>query len=146
MKWLQRHRFNHRPAPPKATMGTQKFDANSGQIYNETTIAIQLGDDRGWDRTGRVVVGPSYRGIEEYEVYLNNWRENKAERDLGEYKNYLDGVKNSKIRGGRGSRSLQDGAIECILQNISDITLEGIECLPVHIVRRVWHAVNKRYV
>jgi len=146
MKWLQRPYHRYQPAPPKTPVRTQKFDENSGQIYNETTVAIRSGDDRGWDRTGRVVVGPSYRDTGDYEVYLRNWRANKDTGDIDDYRNYMDSVKNSKVRGLRGARSLQDAAIECILQNISDITLEGIECLPVQIVRRVWHAVNKRQV
>lgn len=49
-------------------------------------------------------------------------------------------------KGPPGSRSLQEASIECILQNIQHITLEGIECLPEHIVRRVWDAVSKRSV
>jgi len=144
MKWLQKQRHSYRPAPPPTPIRTQKFDENSGQIYNEITVAIRTRDDRGWDRTGRVVVGPSYRDIEDYDVYLKSRQENKDTGDLGHYRNYLDSVKNSKVRGLRGSRSLQDAAIECILQNISDITLNGIECLPVQVVRRVWHAVNER--
>ncbi|KAH8661435.1 hypothetical protein BGZ60DRAFT_381263 [Tricladium varicosporioides] len=53
-------------------------------------------------------------------------------------------MKNSRVRGFRGSRSLQDTAIECILNNISDVTFEGMQCLPDQMVRRIWHAVNKR--
>jgi len=49
-------------------------------------------------------------------------------------------------RGFLGSRSLQDAAIECILQNITDITLEAIERLPIHVVQRIWDEAKKRLV
>jgi hypothetical protein len=123
----------------------QKFDESTGQVYSETTAAIQSSDDQGWDRISRVVRGPSYRDDQLYEEYVKNWDKSKAPENLGEYQRYLDGVKNSKVRGLKGARSLQDAAIECLLQNISEITLEAIECLPNQIVRQLWHAINQRW-
>ena len=144
MKWLQRQYHSYRPSPPKKTIDTQKFDENTGQIYNETTVAIRTDHDRGWDRASRVVLGPSFRDTADSDGYLRNWRAVEDSRDLKDYRNHLDSIKSSKVRGLRGTRSLQDAAIECILQNISDITSEGIRCLPVHIVRQLWHTVNMR--
>lgn len=122
----------------------QKFDESTGQIYSEIIAPIQSSDDQGWHYRSRIVVGPSYRDNHLYEKYLRKWGKTQHPATLGEYQRYLDGFKNSQAIGSRGARSLQDAAIECILQNISDITLEGIACLPIHIVRRLWHAVNQR--
>jgi hypothetical protein len=89
------------------------------------------------------VVGPDY--LDEYDQYLEEARKRqKGKEDLCDFQEYLDGLKNSRVRGFEGARSLEDVAIEVLLQNIADITLEGIECLPQPIVRRIWHAVNKR--
>jgi hypothetical protein len=51
-----------------------------------------------------------------------------------------------KEKGIRGARSLQDAAIECLLHNISDITFESIECLPVAVLQRVWDIIKTRLV
>jgi len=132
---------NSRSEPQPRRSGNQRFDETTGQIYTEVTTAIRSSDDRDWDRNSRLVAGPAYRSIEDCEENAKSW---KQPGDLDEYHAYMDNVKNSKVRGLKGSRSLLDAAIECILQNISDITLEGIECLPLQIVRQLWHAVNKR--
>ncbi|KAG9241005.1 hypothetical protein BJ878DRAFT_522917 [Calycina marina] len=143
MKWLRKQNYDYRPELSRTSTGTH-FDKESGQMYNETTMTIQKRSDRGWDRCGKLVVGPSYRAIEDYGVYLKKRQSRKDAGDLGQYRHYMDSVKNCKVRSQVGARSLQDAAIECILKNVADITLEGIECLPVQIVRRVWHAVNRR--
>jgi hypothetical protein len=81
---------------------------------------------------------------QEYDEYVT--RMGGGREDSDEEQKPLHGLKNPRTRGFKGARSLQNAAIECILQNISDITLEGIECLPISIVRRLWDAINKRSV
>ena len=83
-----------------------------------------------------------YRDDQDYDDYIESLDEES--RDLETRQKRLDGLKNARVRGLKGARSLQDAAIECVLQNISDITLEGIECLPLPIVRRIWLAVTRR--
>ena len=121
-----------------------KYDESTGQVYLETTAAIRTSDDRDWARDSRMVKGADYRDDQEYEEYVRS--PGGERKDLENYQKRLDRLKDSRIKGSKGARSLQDAAIECILENISDITLEGIECLPISIVRRIWHAVNKRLV
>ena len=87
--------------------------------------------------------GANYLDEEEYGGYMR--RLGSGRENLERHQNRLDELKNSSIRGVKGSRSLQLAAIECILENISDVTLDGIECLPTSIVRRIWHAVITRY-
>ena len=119
-----------------------KFDESTGQIYLETTAAIRTSDDLSWARECRLVKTADYRDDLDYDDYVERLEEGRA--DLERYQIRLDGLKNARLRGFKGARSLQDAAIECVLQNISDITLEGIECLPLPIVRRIWLAVNRR--
>ena len=120
-----------------------KFDESTGQIYLETIAAIQTSDDLSWARDCRLVKPAEYRNDQDYYDYVERLEEGA---DLERYQMRLDGLKNARVRGFKGARSLQDTAIECVLQNISDITLEGIECLPLPIVRRIWLAVNRRSV
>jgi len=147
MKWLAprrslgiKRRSESRYGMP---LGNHKFDELTGQIYTETTTAIQSSDDSNWTRKCRVVLGPTLRDSEDYAEQVKSWG---SSDDLSEHQKHLDNVKNSKVNGRKGARSLQDATIECIIQNISDITLEGINCLPIQIVRRIWHAVNQRLV
>lgn len=43
-----------------------------------------------------------------------------------------------------GARSLQDHAIECVLKNVTQITREGIACLPVEVVSQIWERICER--
>ena len=45
---------------------------------------------------------------------------------------------------GRGARSLRDCTVQCILENISDVTYEVIACIPSTLIRQLWYVVNKR--
>lgn len=122
-------------------MGWTKYDESTGQVYSETTATIPTWDDRDWARDSQIVKGARYRNDEEYNEYV---RLRNGTEGLQKYQQRLDGLRNSRIRGIEGARSLQDAAIECVLENISDITIEGIECLPNSILRRLWHAVTTR--
>jgi hypothetical protein len=147
MNWLQTRRRllltrNRSAASTQKqgyTLGSHhKYDESTGQVYTESTVSIQNSDDQFWTRQTRVVVGPDYRDSDDG----TNLRQ--AGSSLAAYQDYLDEVKNTRVRGRKGARSLQDCAVDCILNNISDVTYEGIACLPDTLVRRIWHAVNKR--
>lgn len=117
----------------------EAYDKTTGQVYLEHTVALQTSDDRNWARDCRPVEGPDF-----WEAHVR--ASNAGSKVQEEYQKRLDGLKNSNVISSRGARSLQDAAIECVLENLSDITLEGIECLPIPIVQRIWRAVNKRLV
>lgn len=158
MKWLQLHskrrlllkkRNGTIKRPESLLTRDHKFDESTGQVFKETTAAIQgMNDpnDRDWTQRTRVVIGPDYLDSEDYDELLHIWEPGESEASLDGFHDYMDGMKNSRVRGFRGARSLQDTAIECILNNISDVTFEGMQCLPDQMVRRIWHAVNKRSV
>ena len=129
--------------PDTTPSAHQKFDETTGQVYTETTAAIQTTTDLDWTRQTILAFGPDWRDQEELAI-LDSWKSGQSEEDLGGYQRYSDNVRNSRIIGFRGARPLQDVAVETILQNIADITLEGIGCLPIPLVRRIWNAVNKR--
>ncbi|KAG4436627.1 hypothetical protein IFR05_007885 [Cadophora sp. M221] len=46
----------------------------------------------------------------------------------------------------KGVRSLQNAAIETIIENMMDLTFEGVDCLPRKMVLRIWDLANERYV
>ncbi|KAK0101547.1 hypothetical protein ONS95_006714 [Cadophora gregata] len=46
----------------------------------------------------------------------------------------------------KGTRSLVDAAIETILENLVDVTFEGVDCLPKKLVLRIWILASERYV
>lgn len=121
----------------------QRFDEATGQVYTETTAPIQTSNDLEWTRQTVVAIRPEWIDLKHVQS-LESLKEEQFEEDLGSYRRDLDNVRNSRIRGFKGARQLQDVAVECILQNINDVTFEGLEFLPIQLVRRIWHAVNKR--
>jgi hypothetical protein len=154
MNWLQsrrklllgRNRYNLSMKKQDYTVNSHhKFDESTGQVYTENTLSIQNSDDQYWARQTKVVIGPEYRDSEDNVSFSEASGESRdSEASLGAYHDYLNELKNTRIRGLKGARSLQDCAVDCILENISDVTFEGIACLPITLVRRIWHAVNKR--
>ncbi|PVH76033.1 hypothetical protein DL98DRAFT_518262 [Cadophora sp. DSE1049] len=46
----------------------------------------------------------------------------------------------------KGTRSLVDSAIETILENLIDLTFEGVDCLPKKLVLRIWILASERYI
>lgn len=154
MKWLQSKRrlgllFLQNKSGPKKQQTVpglgdhHKYDDSTGQVYSESTTAIQASDDSNWTSQTRLVVGPEYRDDGDAHSFVSTTDENES--NIGAYHHHIDGLKNTRIRGLKGPRSLQDSAIECIIQNISDVTLEGISCLPPSLVRQLWHAISRRY-
>ena len=150
MKWLvskRKQSLKQRNLRPKTeTVHNQKFDEATGQIYTEKTASIQSSDDRDWPWQTPMVAMSDIRDSVDYYEYLKAWEMGRSVENLGGYQSYLDALKNFRVIGFKGARTLQNSAIECILKNIEDITFEVIECLPRHIVRRVWRAVNQRSV
>ena len=55
-------------------------------------------------------------------------------------------MKAHRLRPSKGSRSLRDTAIQCVLRNISDVTQEVISHLPNSIVQLLWNELDTRYV
>lgn len=149
MRWLLPKRGSSlrlRPEPRLDKWADQRFDKSTGQIYTETICSIQTTNDREWTRRCCVVDEVSHGGSELYTQSLSSWQRAGAAEDGRGHQKSLDETKNSRVKSTKGARALRDFAIECILQNISDVTCEGIECLPTHIVRQLWYAINKRSV
>ncbi|KAH7395674.1 hypothetical protein BKA64DRAFT_64684 [Cadophora sp. MPI-SDFR-AT-0126] len=51
-----------------------------------------------------------------------------------------------QLRSQNGTRSLVNSAVETILENLTDLTFEGIDCLPKRLVLRIWILASERYV
>jgi len=122
-------------------MKQQKYDANSGQVYNESTKSI--GQARDWDAYWENRVYNAIRKPAQGAGYLTEYKECVSPYS----KSWSDG--NARLHNGRtvrGTLSLQELAIEKIVDHISDMTLEVIKALPVLYVRRIWEELNKRYV
>jgi hypothetical protein len=105
-----------------------KYDDTTGQVFEETIAVFEVSGDLLWAQTHRKEL--KHQEFESAE--LEQW-----------------GTSFSECFGGRvvrGARSLQDAAVECVLQNISDVTLEGIECLPIQLVKRIWDQLHRRSV
>lgn len=102
---------------------TSKFDKSTGQVYTETTAAIQCSDDRNWTQ-------------EKYsQAYITD--EFGLANHLWEFRRDATASRKGK------SRTLKDIAIQCIVRNISDATLELINCLPSELRRQVWDALKE---
>lgn len=143
MKFLYRRNKLRIPPPvehhAQSSWETFKFDEITGQVYSERTAAIQISDDGNWTQWHNIVALPAFDGTPRCDG-------GKRVSDLRHYEELSDDMRTQKGRSRNGARSLQHSAIESILQNISSVTLEGIEYLPVHLARRIWHAVNKKFV
>jgi hypothetical protein len=90
----------------------QKFDGSTGQIYIETTVRIQKGDDQAWAS------------------------------DNSEGKSFM---RHSSTTTYPSTRSLQEVAIQSVVENIADITLDVVEGLPARLLILIWEAVCARY-
>jgi len=101
-----------------------KFDEATGLMYTEKTAIVQASDDRNWNRLTRVDL-------------LQN------EKDMLGY-TAPPGTTNQEPQS--GARSLQQMTIETILGNINDVTIEGLQYLPVQLVQQIWVEINKRSV
>jgi hypothetical protein len=99
-----------------------------GQVYTETTAAIQCTDDSDWAQWHyhQVTAGSTATADNNQELQIN--------------------VSSSMVNPRVGTRSLQDCAIRCLLRHISDLTVEIIKSLPVSVRYRVWDAVTQRLV
>jgi hypothetical protein len=118
MEWLLPNRRTSSTSNWRSDAITN-FDKFTGQVYIETTAPIQSSGDQGWP-----------------------WRRPAAVRDFSRSK------RSQELQGGcfRGAKSLQDAAIECVMENISGLTLEAVECLPTKIVRRLLREIDSRLV
>lgn len=96
-----------------------------------------LGDHHKFDDTTGQVYTETTASIQSADD--QNWTRRTLAAEL------QDCLKSPK-RGSMGARSLQTAAFDTVLQYISDVTLEALECLPIQVVRRLWRAVNKRSV
>jgi hypothetical protein len=104
---------------------SSKFDKSTGQVYTETTAAIQCSDDRNWTQNG-------------YEQFsLMN------ELKLGSYVHNIRSCAKAKAGNEREIRSLKDIAMQCLVKNISDVTLELIRSIPSKLRLQVWEAVKE---
>jgi hypothetical protein len=119
-----------------------KFDETTGQIYTEETASILSADDQNWTRQSHVE--SDYRDY--YRGYADEWTSPFRSEESREIQHgHVGEVKISRV-GLRGAGPLQDHAIDCIVQNISAITLELVQFLPTSLLLRIWHAVVERSV
>ena len=95
-----------------------KFDKSTGQVYTETTSAIQCSDDRNWTQ------------------------EKYHQHDIARMFGVDYYPRDASVSTQGGTRTLKDIAIQCLVQNISDVTLELISSLPLLLRREVWGAVK----
>lgn len=119
-----------------------KFDQSTGQVYLETTASFPISDHRDWDRDSRIVGDADYEDNEGIDAYIERLAAGKKHAD--KYWGCLSELEESRNRGSKGARSLQESTIEYVLKNVSDITIEGIERLPHPIVQRLWDAITMR--
>lgn len=72
-----------------------------------------------------------------------NWAYTR--RELVTFKKVLtETVTRGQDRGIGGVSSLQKSSLECVAWNIDEVTLEGLECLPSHILQQLWDILNAR--
>ncbi|KAI1003199.1 hypothetical protein K3495_g5007 [Podosphaera aphanis] len=96
-----------------------RFDKTTGQVYTETTVPVQGGDDMPWE----------YRAIKLSSITNNSLT-----------KKHKQNSKESCY----GTQSLLLTAVETILANVSDLTLQLLELLPLSTVELLWNMLIKR--
>lgn len=140
---LPRPKSSFGPRAAANRWANHRYHESTGQVYIETIAHIQTSDDRDWAKKTKLFAGPSFQERQEYAQYVRSWLE--GENFHGTYyEKLLDELKNPNPGKRKGSRALEDHAIECILSKIADITLEMIQRLPPHLVHRLWYTINKR--
>src|ERR1700722_8019832 len=92
--------------------------------------------DSNWTKTIRVAIAPSYLDD------CINLSSGPAE---AVFKSYMKYVEEQRLpRGPKGSRSLQDVALEVLLRKLSDV--DNLDNFPKHLAKRLWNGLNKRCV
>jgi hypothetical protein len=104
---------------------SSKFDKSTGQVYTETTAAIQCSDDRNWTQNG----------YEQFSLM--------DELELGNYVYNIRSCATAKADNEGEIRSLKDVAMRCLVKNISDATPELIRSIPSKLRLQVWEAVKE---
>lgn len=100
---------------------------------NVRRLLRPTGDSR-WTSTTQVAYGPEFvKGSE------RQWQQ-----EVNEYARSVESARSCRRAGVDGTRTLRDTAIECTLRNIHRISLEAADCLPIFLVRNLWHEINKR--
>jgi hypothetical protein len=111
---------------------SHKFDQASGLQYTETTVGLQAENDQDWpyrtDISGRIA-------------------EEARNRSFLRCYHPLDGLIGygmTRANPQKGPRSLQETVIEYLVENISQVRLDGIGFLPVPLVEKLWNALHQR--
>jgi hypothetical protein len=100
-----------------------KFDEATGQVYTEIQVPIPSSSDGDWTRQLRVVT-------EKHEQHHVGYQP-LHEPDPGPFK---------------GARSLQDQAMDTILDNVANISAEYLTMLPFPLLDWLWFELNRRSV
>ncbi|KAE8450068.1 hypothetical protein EG329_007208 [Mollisiaceae sp. DMI_Dod_QoI] len=128
-----------------------KFDEQTGQVYTEITISVPKAEDRDWPHQLRPV-----RDLADYELPPESddivgraTRARDVIRVLERSNHVLEQTRLALLASVRapgeiGARSLVGVAIETILRNIADLTVDVLETLPIQLTRRVWEEIKKR--
>lgn len=117
-----------------------KFDEETGQVYSETTASIPTSHDRNWFRLPPTAIAKA--DFRDERDYSRGFR-SELSMNCGDN---LKKPKPKRPRSAKAVRSLQETAIECVIQNISNVTFEAIEYLPNQLVQRIWNEANRRSV
>jgi hypothetical protein len=117
-----------------------KFDEGTGQVYSETTASIPTSNDRNWFRLPPTAIAEAdFRDERDYGMGFQP----ELSMNCGDS---LKKPRAKRSRRAKAVRSLQETAIECVIQNISNVTFEAIEYLPNQLIQQIWHEANRRSV
>jgi hypothetical protein len=117
-----------------------KFDEETGQVYSETTASIPSSHDRNWFQ-----LPPTTTAKVDFRDERDYGRGLRSELSVN-CRDSLKKPKTKRSRSAKAVRSLQETAIECVIQNISNVTFEAIEHLPNQLIQRIWNEANRRFV
>ncbi|KAI9731436.1 MAG: hypothetical protein M1818_007826 [Claussenomyces sp. TS43310] len=96
---------------------------------------LQPTGDLRWTSDTRVTFGPAFL----YDIpTLHRLPE------FDDYARCVEDARSPRRNGIAGTRTLQDAAIECILRDFHRMTLEAVKCLPISLIRHLWHEINQR--
>lgn len=129
----------------KGLHGYYRVDESTGQVYAEGTASIQSTDDRGWTR--KPCLGPN-QCIRDETIYHESASASGLDQEgtYSEFTEYMKAPKDYGIKSDRRVRSLKDSSFECVLNNATHLTLEGLQYLPLHLIQLLWDSVNERSV
>ncbi|SZF02082.1 unnamed protein product [Blumeria hordei] len=105
------------------SLNNSKYDEKTGQVYTETQVSFWGSSDKDW----------------EYRTHAMPYVDSLSTTEIQNAPK--NGIKKVKQK---GSRSLQLTTLDTIIANVSDLSLQSLELMPLKLVEFLWNTIVQK--